>query len=42
VVADLGTTLRDLRETIDAVRELAEALERDPDMLIKGRTKTSE
>jgi phospholipid/cholesterol/gamma-HCH transport system substrate-binding protein len=42
VVNDVGTTLRDLRETIDAVRSLAEALERDSDMLIKGRARKSE
>ena len=37
VVSDVGTTLRDLRETMDAVRSLADALERDSDMLVKGR-----
>jgi len=42
VVNDVGTTMRDLRETIDAVRQLAEALERDSDMLIKGRARKSE
>lgn len=42
VVSDVGTTLRDLRETIDAIRRLAEALETDSDMLIKGRAKASE
>jgi ABC-type transporter Mla subunit MlaD len=39
VVSDVGATLRDLRETIDTVRSLAEALERDSDMLIKGRSR---
>jgi phospholipid/cholesterol/gamma-HCH transport system substrate-binding protein len=42
VVYDVGSTLRDLRETIDAVRALAEALERDSDMLVKGRAKAAE
>ncbi|HEY6878048.1 MAG TPA: MlaD family protein [Polyangiales bacterium] len=42
VVSDVGTTLRDLRETIDAIRQLAEALETDSDMLIKGRARGSE
>jgi paraquat-inducible protein B len=39
----LGPTLdetgRDLREAAVAVRQLVEALQRDPDMLIKGKTK---
>lgn len=39
VVSDLGATLRDLREALDAVRSLAESLERDSDMLIKGRAR---
>jgi ABC-type transporter Mla subunit MlaD len=42
VVTDVGATLRDLRETIDAIRHLAEALETDSDMLIKGRAKGTE
>lgn len=42
VVSDVGSTLRDLRETIDAVRQLAEALEQDSDMLVKGRARKSE
>jgi len=42
VVSDLGATMRDLRETIDAIRSLAEALERDSDMLIKGRARKSQ
>jgi paraquat-inducible protein B len=42
VVSDVGQTLRDLRETIDSIRALAEALETDSDMLIKGRAKGSE
>lgn len=41
VVSDVGATMRDLRETIDAIRTLAEALERDSDMLIKGRSRKS-
>ncbi len=36
---ELGETLRDVREAASTVRELLEALERDSDMLIKGRTK---
>lgn len=39
VVADVGSTLRDLREAIDAIRRLAEALESDSDMLVKGRAR---
>jgi ABC-type transporter Mla subunit MlaD len=42
VVTDVGSTLRDLRETIDSIRELAEALETDSDMLIKGRARGTE
>ena len=41
----LGTNLdetgRDLREAAVAVRQLAEALQRDPDMLIKGKARVS-
>jgi phospholipid/cholesterol/gamma-HCH transport system substrate-binding protein len=37
VGAGLDGTLRDLRATADAVRALVDALERDPDMLLKGR-----
>ncbi|MET0341774.1 MAG: MlaD family protein [Polyangiales bacterium] len=40
-VVDVATTMRELRATIDAVRLLAEALERDSDMLVKGRAKTA-
>lgn len=32
-----GETLRDVREAAVAIRELVDALEREPDMLIKGR-----
>lgn len=42
MVSDMGATMRDLRETIDAIRNLAEALETDSDMLIKGRAKGTE
>jgi paraquat-inducible protein B len=38
---DLETTLRDVSEAAEAIRSLAEALDRDPDMLLKGKTKTS-
>jgi phospholipid/cholesterol/gamma-HCH transport system substrate-binding protein len=37
----LERTLRDLDEAAEAVRMLAEAIERDPDMLIKGRAQRS-
>ncbi|MBX3206313.1 MAG: MCE family protein [Labilithrix sp.] len=36
---ELETTMRGIREAAEAVTELAEALERDPDMLLKGRAK---
>lgn len=36
---DLNETGRDLREAAVAVRQLVEALQRDPDMLLKGKTK---
>lgn len=35
--AELERTLRDLGEAARAVRDLADAIERDPDMLVKGR-----
>jgi len=35
--AELDRTLRDLGEAARAVRDLADAIERDPDMLVKGR-----
>jgi hypothetical protein len=38
----LDETGRDLREAAVAVRQLAEALQRDPDMLIKGKAKVRE
>jgi paraquat-inducible protein B len=37
--ANLNETGRDLREAAVAVRQLAEALQRDPDMLLKGKSK---
>jgi ABC-type transporter Mla subunit MlaD len=37
--ATLDETGRDLREAAVAVRQLVEALDRDPDMLLKGKTK---
>jgi paraquat-inducible protein B len=40
--AQLDRTLRDLDETLIALRELAEAIERDPDMLVKGRARGRE
>lgn len=36
---ELDATLREIREAVDAIRVLAESLERDPDMLLKGRAK---
>lgn len=35
----LDETLRDIREAVEAIRLLAESLEKDPDMLLKGRAK---
>jgi phospholipid/cholesterol/gamma-HCH transport system substrate-binding protein len=37
--AELERTLRDLDEAARAIRVLAEAVDRDPDMLVKGRAK---
>jgi phospholipid/cholesterol/gamma-HCH transport system substrate-binding protein len=37
--ADLERTLRDLDEAAQAIRQLAESIDRDPDMLVKGRAK---
>jgi len=37
--SNLDDTARDLREAAVAVRQLVEALQRDPDMLIKGKSK---
>jgi paraquat-inducible protein B len=39
--ADMTTTVRDLREAAVAVRQLVEAVERDPEMLLKGKAKVS-
>lgn len=36
---DLEATLRDVSEAAEAIRSLVSALERDPDMLLKGKTK---
>ncbi len=36
---DLGGTLSDIREAAAAIRNLAEELERNPDMLVKGRAR---
>jgi paraquat-inducible protein B len=35
---ELDTTLREFREAITAVRDLLESLDKDPDMLLKGRS----
>jgi len=37
---ELETTLRDVSEAAEAVRALVNAIERDPDMLLKGKSKT--
>ena len=37
--ADLEHTLRDLDEAALAIRQLAESIDRDPDMLVKGRAR---
>lgn len=39
MAADVDATLRDVSEAAEAIRKLAETLERDPDMLLKGRAK---
>ena len=39
--AQLDESGRSLREAADAVRQLAEALQRDPDMLLKGKARVS-
>jgi paraquat-inducible protein B len=36
---DLEATLRDVAEAAEAIHSLVEAVERDPDMLLKGKTK---
>lgn len=36
---ELESTMRGIREAADAIRVLADTLERDPDMLLKGRAK---
>jgi phospholipid/cholesterol/gamma-HCH transport system substrate-binding protein len=36
---DLESTLRDVSDAAEAIRSLAAAIERDPDMLLKGKTK---
>ncbi len=36
---ELEETLRDIQEFSQAIQRLADALERDPDMLLKGRGK---
>jgi DNA repair ATPase RecN len=37
----LAATMRDLREAADSVRQLADSLELDSDMLLKGRARAS-
>lgn len=38
---ELDQTLREVREAAESVRLLSDTLERDPDMLLKGRAKTA-
>lgn len=38
---DLGATLNDVREAAESIQRLTNALERDSDMLLKGRAKAS-
>ena len=37
----MAATMRDLREAADSVRQLADSLELDPDMLLKGRARAA-
>jgi paraquat-inducible protein B len=39
LAGDIEATLRDAREVMDSIRRIADALERDPDMLLKGGNK---
>lgn len=39
VTRDLEQTLRDVSEAAESIRDLSDALERDPDMILKGRAK---
>lgn len=39
---ELNRTLRDVGEAAQALRDLSDALERDPDMLLKGRSEKKE
>lgn len=39
VGGDLGETMRDVREMAQAIRDLVQALDLDPDMLLKGRAR---
>jgi uncharacterized protein YukE len=36
---EIEATMKDIREAAEAIRSLVETLERDPDMLLKGRAK---
>jgi len=36
---ELEKTLKEVRETVESIKTLVDALERDPDMLVKGRAK---
>jgi paraquat-inducible protein B len=38
---ELGATMRDVREAAQSIQKLADTLERDPDMLLKGRASST-
>ncbi|MBW2529816.1 MAG: MCE family protein [Deltaproteobacteria bacterium] len=40
VTGDLGKTLSSVSEAADSIRQVTEVLERDPDMLLKGRARS--
>ena len=39
LIRQLDATLRDVRRTAETVRRLADALDRNPDIFLKGRPK---
>jgi paraquat-inducible protein B len=39
---DLGATLHDVQQAAESIQRLTDALERDPDMLLKGRSKAAQ
>jgi hypothetical protein len=38
---DLGATMRDVQQAAQSIQKLADTLERDPDMLLKGRASST-